>query len=53
MEPGGSEWTEGIRAFQLSGQDPKPSSLGLEPDLLARPLWSPYFLRKGRGFKAV
>lgn len=42
MELGGSKWTEGICAFQLSGQDLEPNSLGLESSLLACPLWNPH-----------
>lgn len=53
MEPRGSERAEGICAFQLPGQGPKPSSLGLEPALLGCPAWSPVLLRDGGGLDAV
>lgn len=41
MEPRGSERAEGICAFQLPGQGPGPSSVGLESALLGCPPWSP------------
>lgn len=43
MEPCRSERTEGIRAFQLPGQGPKPSSVGLEPALLGCLPQSPHY----------
>lgn len=52
MEPCGSKWTEGICAFQLSGQDPEPNSMGLESSLLACPFWNPP-IPNSRGLKGV